>query len=286
MLRVALGLAACTWSVVTYAQEPVSLAIVREDGYLVPVVSIVGNKYTPLTAFRDSENKSLFTPEAVALRDSSWTLWRRGTSTPEPIKVLNRAMVHNHCTDEEAWRTTVQGKPVAKHVSDIKKIGVAVRGGEVQFPEDITAQPDNASRRVVQRITFLTHAGAEGLQTEIRRLAPDARTTNIVTLDKLIRHRTDESTYYFEAVKKYGFIGAVTQGWIVESDTGLRVHGVRSWADDGEAKTHSRADVLAVVRRGTASLWLVIWHGYEGEGYVIHEWPSGRAIDNLGGGGC
>ena len=43
---------------------------------------------------------------------------------------------------------------------------------------------------------------------------------------------------------------------------------------------------MAIVKRGPISAWLGVWHAYEGEGYGIHEWPSGRYIDNLGGGGC
>ena len=129
-------------------QEPVSVAILREDGYLVPVVNIVGDRYVPLTTFSETENKSVFTADAVALRDSEWMFWRRGTKKPEAIKVIGRAMVHNHCTDEEAWRTTVQGNPVDKDVADIRKVGVAIRGGQLRLPENVTAQPDESSRRV------------------------------------------------------------------------------------------------------------------------------------------
>ena len=178
-----------------------------------PVVSILGDKDISLTAFQDSENKSTFTPGAVALSGSSWTLWRRGTTKPELIKVLDRAMVHNHCTDEEAWRTTVQGEQVSKQVADIRKLGVAIRGGELHLPENVTAQPDESSRRVARRIVALTHAEGDRPLPDIQRLFTNTAPPGPVILEKLLRDR-DSGTYYFEAAKKFGEVGAVTTGWL------------------------------------------------------------------------
>ena len=175
------------------AQEPLSVAVLREDGYLVPMVTIRGDDYAPLTVFDGINNKSSFTRQAARLT-GEWRWWRVGGSEAPPLTTLKRAFVDNHCSTEEAWQTTVRGKQVEPYVADIKKIGIAVRNGEVVPPEDLTDRPDQASRKFVPLIVSLAHSReAERLRTDttnpIHEFDPATRASRAVVIEKLIRHQ-------------------------------------------------------------------------------------------------
>ena len=273
------------------AQEPLSIAVLREDGYLVPVVSIRGNGYVPLTTFDDIENKSSFTPGAARL-GGEWRWWRVGGGEGEPIKTSKRSFVHNHCSSEEAWGTSFTGRPVKPYVADIKKVGVAVRNGEVEAPQDLTSQLDESSRKYVPLVVSLAHSReAERLRSEsgnpIHKYEPAARAARAVIIEKMIRYQADGmAAYYFEAVKKYRDIRGFTTGWLIETGGAVQPRDVKFQMDDDGYKQNERAYPLGVIRYEGRHLWLLVMHNYGGEGYAIREWPSGRVIDNLGGGGC
>jgi hypothetical protein len=289
-MRLALLLAAVLALSVS-AQEPLSVAVLREDGYLVPMVTVRGDEYAPLTTFDDIHNKSSFTRQAAELT-GEWRWWRVGGSEAPPLTTIQRAFVHNHCSTEEAWQTTVKGKQVEPSVADIGKIGIAVRNGEVVAPEDLTGRPDQASRKFVPLIVSLAHSReAERLRTEttnpIHEFDRATRAARAVVIEKLIRHQdTGLVVYYFEAVKKYGHIRAFTTGWLVETGGAVQPRDVKFQMDDDGYKENERAYALGIIPYAGKQLWVLRVHHYESESHAIREWPSGRLVGDLGGGGC
>jgi hypothetical protein len=291
------------------AQAPVSIGLVREDGYLIPIVTLTPKLF-------ESPPDTTERP----FRNLAWKLYGRGKNgvpvMPPPypwppitaaavamravaikteIKTLEPLTVGSHCTDQAVWRTTLKLPPAQEHVAPIRKIAVAVAGGVVELPEDVAGQPDAASRRVARRIVHLTHAKeAERVANTPRQYlpetgSPEGRANVAVRIEQLRRHAVDGvSTYYFEATKAWGAAldnGLVT-GWIVDTPSGLRDHDVTFKFNDDSHKENARAIVWGVVRYQDRSLWILEWHGYESEAYAVHDWPSGVERVLVDGGGC
>ena len=92
--------------------------------------------------------------------------------------------------------------------------------------------------------------------------------------------------YYFEATKSYGeFAGTRTTGWVMLSPNGDNTFGVATNPLSGEAGAVT-LDVLGVVRSGSSEFWVLQRNGYESESYIVYQWPEGRELVNLFGGGC
>jgi hypothetical protein len=257
------------------AQEPLAIGIMRQDGLLIPIAIVNGDRYQPLRRLNNSE----------------WTLWRWSDSTGTPIRVSSPTKVDSHCTQQDAWRTSFAGEPVRPNEAPVRKIGVAVRGGIVEFPVDVLSQPDDASRRVAALVTRLAHDSesqrlAGEANNHLHKIPRSTRAATAVEIEKLWRHTDGAiSTYFFQAVKQYPY-RAMTSGWIVDNGTALRSRGVRFQMDDDDYKENERLTAAAIVKYNGRILWIAEWHGYESENYIIHEWPQGMRRLVVGGGGC
>ena len=304
------------------SQVPVSIGLVREDGYLVPIVTITPKLFeSPLPAATTVNGEPLEPVEKKwPFRNLEWRLYGRGKNgtpvMPPPrqwppttaawramravvikteIKTIEPLTVGSHCSDQSVWRTTLALPPAQENVAPIRKIAVAIAGGVVQQPEDVAGQPDAASRRVARRIVQLTHAReAARVADEPRHYLPETgsaegREKVAVRIEQLRRDaRAGVATYYFEATKAWGLAldHSLVTGWIVDTPSGLRYHDLKFNFNDDSHKENDRAIVWGLVRYQGRALWILEWHGYESEYYILHDWPSGVARVLVGGGGC
>ena len=306
-------------------QEPVSIGLVREDGYLVPIVTITPKLFeSPLPAATTVNGEPLSPVEPAEkewpFRNLEWRLYGRGKNgtpvmppaRPGPpltaaavamsaveikteIKTIEPLTVDSHCSDQAVWRTTLTLPPAPENVAPIRKIAVAIAGGVVEQPEDVVGQPDAASRRVARRIVQLTHAKETERVADMpsQYLPPDhspaARAKVAVRLAQLRRLSiAGVATYYFEAHKAWGpaLDGGLVTGWIVATPSGVTDHDVKYKFNDDSSKENDSAIVWGVVKYQGRSLWILEWHGYELEYYTIHDWPSGVERLQVDGGGC
>jgi hypothetical protein len=102
----------------------------------------------------------------------------------------------------------------------------------------------------------------------------------------LRRQTRTGAIYYFEATKTYReYVGTLTTGWVAFSSIENSILGEETGplAAEAGAVTH---DVLGVVRYGSSDIWVLQRNDYEGESYVIYEWPKGLKLVDLFGGGC
>lgn len=271
------------------AQEPVSIAILRQDGYLIPVATIDGNRYRPLLITSTQlDNTNVFTAAAIAIGRATWRVARRN-GDPLEVTALHRAMVGDHCSSEEAWRTSFKGAPVDGRSADVAKLGIAVIGAEASQPEDVTALPDEASRRVARLVVRTAAALEEERFAEapnlLREYFPADRNSAVIVLKKFFRHsRAGVTTYFFETAKEP--MPLITSGWIVDSADASKVIDARFAVSDDSHKEGRSGTVTGLVPLADRTLWLMEWHGYEHETHAIHEWPSGQVRLRTPGVGC
>lgn len=277
------------------SQAPISVGLVRADGYLIPIATITPKLFEIPVETRVNGEPLPAEHTEWPFGNLEWTLTYGRGRTPVAIKTLEPLMVDSHCSDQAVWRTTLTLPPARKNVSPISKIGVAISAGAIEHPEDVIDRPDAASRRVARRIVQLTHAKeAERVAVTQRQYLPETgsiegRASVAVRIERLRRHSmAGVSTYYFEATKAWGAAlgGSLVTGWIVDTPAGLRDHDVKFKFNDDGHKENDRAIVWGLVRYQNRALWILEWHGYEWEYYTINDWPSGVERVNVDGGGC
>lgn len=245
MKALIIGCGLITGSVIVGAgQTPVSVGLVREDGYLIPIATITPKMFEAprfpevTTVNGEPLNPQVQGPELPDPRfsDLQWKLYGlgkdgrpvmppardwppisaadkalRAVEIKTDIKTIEPLTVESHCVDQFVWRTTLRLPPAPANIAPVRKIGLAISGGALEHPEDVANQPDEASRRVARRIVQLAHT------KEVERVeeTPDEyrprgysraeRATVAVRIQILRRHVTaGVATYYFEAVKAWG----------------------------------------------------------------------------------
>jgi len=283
------------------AQAPVSIGLVREDGYLVPIAVITPGLFAepPFPAQTTVHGEPLDPPvepdrPSWPFNDLGWTLSYGRGKAPIQIKTLEPLTVDSHCMEQVVWRTTLKLPPARKNVAPIYKIGIAVSATGVEHPEDVVNQPDAASRRVVRRIVALTHSKeAERLKEIPKNYLPagaSADRQKVAVRVRLLRRHSAAGVpiYYFEATKAWGLApeGGLVTGWIVDRPSGMQEHDVKYKFNDDGAKEGDNAIVWGVIPYDGRALWILEWHGYEWEYYTVHDWPSGVERLRVDGGGC
>jgi hypothetical protein len=214
------------------------------------------------------------------LKDRMWTLEDGGARVE--IRTTGKVLVPMpYCADRYLWRTTLKRPPAPEGIAPIPKIGAAVSGAALEFPDNVTTLPDESSRRVAERIVTLFLAREKAALADKKDVV--SATDKPVRITQLSRYATAATaTYYFEARKplRYaeGFVdndaGLVT-GWIVDSPAGLKDVEVTYKVNDDGYKQSDHAMVRGVVPYRGRALWLLEWHGWETEYFTLHDWPSG-----------
>jgi hypothetical protein len=224
------------------------------------------------------------------LKDRTWTLSGGRGLRPITIKTIEQVMVQMPYGDDRLmWRTTLQRPPARKGYAPILKIGAAVSGGSLEFPENVTKQPDEVSRRVARRIVSLFVAKEKARLAEHGFYEVSADSLPIV-IKLLTRHTAAGiTTYYFEATRSVrNSLGGIAPdlglltGWITETASELLDFEVAFKINDDASKQNERAIVRGIIPYKGKALWLLEWHGWESEYYTVHDWPSGRLLVTVG----
>lgn len=243
--------------------NPIAIGIMRDDGLLIPMVTLQGASSSPLSVPGAKDNRSVMAPEASSLEGRPWTLWKSAGGAPTEFRVTGRAIADAGYFFHEAWTTTFKGKPIRRGETAIVKLGLATQGIIVEQPESVVSQPDPASRRVARLITHLTHSGeAQMLQEEpqhaLHQRPAELRASTVVRLSKLWRRRSgDSDTYYFEAFKQQGYFPIVSTGWIVVTDGKATSHDVTVMASDDTYKAAVFRSVIGIVPFRGRDLWVI-----------------------------
>lgn len=235
-------------------RSPISIGIMRVDGVLIPLVTLDRDSRQPLMVMdSDQGNRFAMSPEAASLESGRWTLWRRAGDGPVEFRITGRAIVDFGYSFHEVWNTTFKGTPARRGYVPVRTIGLATQGAIVEQPETLVSQPDAASQRVGLLISRL----AQSKESELLGAEPNhplqlysaaVRAKTIVRLKKLWRRRTpDADTYYFEAVKQYGYLPMMTSGWIVVSSGRTTTRDVVIAAADDIYKQGVFRNVLGIV---------------------------------------
>jgi hypothetical protein len=163
------------------SQPPIWIAIVRQDGLLMPIAAITPRLFetsipgeaptlveTPIPVETFIGGERLLPDKSVLLlreksvrpfKDLVWTLTSGRGSKAAEIRTLEPvAMPMPYCSDQIGWRTTLRLPPAPEHEAPIRKLGIAISGGTIEHPENVVTQPDATSRLVARQIVRLTHA--------------------------------------------------------------------------------------------------------------------------------
>ena len=280
---------------VTSAQEPIAIGIVRIDGHLIPIAVITPQFFAaPPLSTETIGNGEPLAPEAQIwpFKGITWALAQGGAQESVGFATIETVMVPMpYCSDRLMWRTTLKRPPAPEGVSPIRKLGMAVRGAAIEQPEDVSDQPDAASRKVARLIVKRAHEKeASRLESQPKQYWPHNsygdRSQAPVRIEELRRYTAGGvTTYYFQATKPWSKgspeNGLIT-GWIAESAGTLRDQDVAYKFNNDVHKENESAKVWGIVRYQDKALWLLEWHGWENEYYTLHDWPSGvtRAIVN------
>jgi hypothetical protein len=254
------------------APAPAAIGIVCRDGTFVPIGSLGVPGWRSLTQAEDRIDQYFgrVTDVGRRLPRQGWILHPHDGSSPRPFSLLAPPPVAKDvfagCVDVEPFSTDVPR--VAGHPNDELGFGV-LGGGTIEALEDVTTQPDAASRLLAQ--WFVRRVQSE----EPRLLAPEnqyitkpsleEQQRTVVRLTHLVRRTSDGvALYYGEAEKQYGPNGTLVlvQAWVSQSPRGITTLRRESILENGDRKlTMRRARVL--VRFGEREFWLMREHGYE-----------------------
>lgn len=229
MIRGLLAVAAIATVGLTQTATPISIGLVREDGYLIPIALITPELFAePPFPAQTTVNGEPLHPQVPGsglpdprFQDLEWRLsglgkngrpvmpparaWppltaaakaMRAVDIKTEIKTIEPLTVQSHCADQTVWRTTLTLPPAPENIAPVRKIGLAISGGAVESTEDVANQPDVESRRVVRRIVQLTHAKElERLTSEPDEYLPRGQTRSeranvAVRIAVLRRHAT------------------------------------------------------------------------------------------------
>jgi hypothetical protein len=272
---------------VTNAQEPFAVGIVRIDGHLMPIALITPQLFEESLGARIEVNGVPIEATAIdwPFKGLAWTLSEGRGRKPVDVTTIEPLMVRMpYCSDRLMWRTTLKRPPAPDGVAPIRKIGMAARGAAIEHPDEVTEQPDAASRRVARLIVKLAHEKeASRLKTEPKEYWPQNsypdRAQAPVRIEMLHRYLAGGvATYYFEATKpwwKGSSENGLVTGWVTDSAGTLRDQDVVYKFNNDSQKENESAIVWGIVRYQERALWLLEWHGWENEYYTLHDWPSG-----------
>ncbi|HYB95480.1 MAG TPA: hypothetical protein VEC39_10930 [Vicinamibacterales bacterium] len=264
----------------TSAQQRIAVGVMTRTGYLLPYFQISGDSIVPLT----SNGRML--PAVSALERMPWTLTTIADGLTTEVRATSRQQLDMGYEFRDAWRTTFKGRPWPSYAVPIPKVGLATQGVTAVAAENLVVNNDDGSRGVRAHVTRLAHSR----ESQFLREEPDhpankvplaERRRTVVRLDKLWRrHANGLDTYYFEATKRYGPYVLVVTGWIVGKGDDLTPHFVTLKPADDEHKRGVYRHLLGIIPMEKRELWVMEEHYYEGEGWMIREWPSGKcALD-------
>jgi hypothetical protein len=241
---------------------------------------------------RGSNQGNGFIAQVLAARAVSRDGWRYfpAVGDSRPLTIRGVAETPSHCSTIEALSTDAPRSHVAGTRWPLPKTGVAVLGEAiVERPQDVRAQPDEASRAVARMVVQLVQAA----DAEISR-PPEAGTVSAadrarvpVVLSSFLRDT--DGYYYFEAGKRYGRTGydIFSHGWIAAAGSRYALADVSAQLTDPDYKDVTRLRAAGIVVAAGQRMWIMEAGRYESESYRLYD-PSSRSplLLEVDGGGC
>jgi hypothetical protein len=176
-------------------------------------------------------------------------------------------------------------------------VGIGVLGpARFDRGDDVTAQPDEDSRRVASRVVREFHVAERRLDRETGAASPlrlfrgRKEVRSVVRLLSMIRHRIgDDEWYFFQAQKRHGewyvFEGkrmykewavVLLHGWVRSSSTDIAAFPAdASFVDDG-LKTFRFYRLTGVLAIDDRIVWITEGVGYEWQWVEVFEAAPAR----------
>jgi hypothetical protein len=279
------------------------------DGTFIPLAVRAKGKWTSLSKADERVSLKYFfgvlTRQALSLPRQGWTLYprRAGAAQRLVLKSFRKdlATESSDCFLMQAFDSNarrVPGRPAYPGSTNLlpQVAGLGVLGpARFEHGQDVTAQPDESSRRVAERIVPNVHAVERRVLREsqedspLERFAGRREVRSVVRLMTMTRHRTvDGEWYFFQARKQYGewyvFEGKrmyrdwarlLVHGWVRSSSAGLSVHGLTGRFVDDDGKVSQIYRVTGVLVLDDRSVWIAEGFGYEWQWYELFEMKPG-----------
>ncbi len=262
----------------------VAIGVACGSGTFVPVAARIKNRWKPLI---EEEGRlgnvyGVFTSDARRLPRQGWTLYPPRMGVPQALSLKSPLK-----QDERSGCLGVAGfKSDAARLPGIGLLGPA----RFEHGEDVTAQPDEDSRRVAAHIVRNVQAIERRIlrdspEPTLDRFAGRAEVRSVVRLMSMTRHRTDDGEwYFFQARKQYGewyvFEGKrmykdwarlLVHGWIRSSSDGLSVDGLDGRFVDDDWKIATVYRMTGVLVLDDRTVWIAEGSGYEWQWYELFE---------------
>ncbi len=282
----------------------VAVGVACGDRTFVPVAARVGNRWKPL--IEDEAGLDYFygvlTPDARRLPRQGWTLYPPRARVPQPLSLKSplKKGESSTCLGLDGFNSDAPRLP-RRHVFPYRSSdwapqfgGVGVLGSaRADLGEDVTAQPDEASRRVAARVVREVPAVERRVGRETGDYSPlrdfagsDIR--SVVRLSSMVRVRiNDDEWYFFQAHKQYnpyldsGYWYAAlslnVHGWIRVASAGVSAFVMSGgFSDDGAWKGGRSYRLVGVLLLGDRTIWVTERSGWESTFYELFEVGPGE----------
>jgi hypothetical protein len=285
----------------------VAVGVACGDGTFAPLASRAKGVWRSLS--EPQENIPYFfglmTTHALRLPRQGWTLHPSsdGKSRPLSLEPMRRKDVSDgsECFDMQGFKSNglrLRRARCAGCGPTAAVVGIGVLGpAGFELRDDVTAQPDEISRRVAARIVRNVHAverrvlGESQEKSPLERFAGREEVRSVVRLMTMTRHRADDGEwYFFQARKQYGewyvFEGKrmykdwarlLVHGWVRSSSDGLSVHGLTGRFVDDDWKVSKVYRMTGVLVLSDRTVWIAEGVGYESQWYELFERGPGDA---------
>jgi hypothetical protein len=285
----------------------VAIGVACGDGTFVPVAARIKNRWKPLIEEEGSLGNvyGVFTSDARRLPRQGWTLYPPRAGAPQPLSLKSplKKDESSGCLGVAGFKSDAPRLP-PRHVRPYRGSDWAPQFGGIgllgparfEHGEDVTAQPDEDSRRVAANIVRHVQAVERRIlrdsrQPTLERFAGRTEVRSVVRLMSMTRYRTDDGEwYFFQARKQYGewyvFEGKrmykdwarlLVHGWIRSSSGGLCVHGLDGRFVDDDWKIASVYRMTGVLVLDDRTVWIAEGSGYESQWYELFEIGPGNS---------
>jgi hypothetical protein len=278
------------------ATSPAStfLGVVRGDGLLIPVASLVGDQWRQVRTV-DSTGGAFRLLDPAGWPRDRWMFHAIGAAPVRPLRLLGQVTTKAYCMEQDAFTTDAPPAGGAVEVARLMR-GVAVTGTMAAAPvEDASSLQDDSRRRAAASIVQVTQSleadrlAAAGPSSPLVRTTAQQRQQATVVITTLSRVRqTFSDTYYFEARKRYGGFETYATGWLVSSRSSIALLNASGGVDSGGETVRRRGRVLGALQTGPGVTWVMEMRGYEGDSYQLLRIGSIglEQILSVHGGGC
>jgi hypothetical protein len=287
------------------APRPFTVAVVRDDGRLVPFAAWNGASWeAAVLAGALSTAPALDDISGVWSRQGerlprTWRVWRAAGGPPLWARVRAAEVVDHHCERGLALATNLRMPPTEEFAGVESTFGVAMHdlAVHVRTIEVVAASTLRSAAERVIRPAFDSREKARAEETQ--RTLPHDRPIPAVRITRLLRQAgRSRSPLYFEAERVYATgpggdlscpFHTIMTGWLGSTDDGgLALLDSSVFVTDCDRKEARSGLPLAALRVASHWFWIMREHGYEDETFHIVETGPAHVREALEveGGGC